>query len=884
MRFDVKRRLQSSQGLSLVELLIYLAILGMLSVGVGFSIQYFQAKSAQATSDAQFGQEAELINAKLRVQLTGSSSVQPASGYNSVNGNYCYQISENKPVTFNSTDISNGALFQYRVAASTTPTLQNAEPKLASLASLGLGANATVASVRRTLSMWVRLPNVDGNNRVLFDYSPDSATTSYKMVVRVANGNTVRVDMGMGLTEFIYNVSNIRNGEWHHLVVMAGDLSLAGASPALYVDGARVLATANSAAAPSSYVDNLNYKINIGDTASALWAIGPVGFWNRSLTEAEIAKLGRLDGVNIDNAFWLSTPLASLSTASASVTNGSTVNARVQKGFLLFKKERTESGQTYFTIYNAQNASSCPDPGTNDNPVAQGFEQVAATTCASPTGTAPLLVGANAAGQDLGFQWKCNLSNGKQQAAATVVTGNATTSIIKSSEACSFPIEASDFDISKTSFFNRGYDSASTAYVIVDDFDPVVDLIAFQGTDFPSDATGMTATTDVSGQVMTGAPTGTTATWFSNANNNVGMIRIQTNPTTSHDAQWWVTEVFKKIKYKTRSEVYASERKIVFTLGDAWPIKTCPGLGYKSAYHFYGLQTVSPNMTTTQAYRDAFQRTYMGMAGYLGNLRCTNEKDQVSLRVLAAGNNIATIGAWATRQGSGDATSSPNFAASRETRANQNAGSAGNPPTFSYTNETWSLVNPSGMYNVDRNSAGGEANDGSIQWRWIGGPAVDHNVIMLTDSSLCGSATSVSENSKKGCQGVNTISVVHTCGGPGVHASSPACRIQQQSGGNRQFGWWHPAEPNESGSFIWMGYDAGGNDDNYWDDAGVSTAIATYLLEFGDHPFDAISNPASVSRSSYQNALATSSNGTETFDPPNMATKKVKSVNFQYCK
>jgi hypothetical protein len=192
------------------------------------------------------------------------------------------------------------------------------------------------------------------------------------------------------------------------------------------------------------------------------------------------------------------------------------------------------------------------------------------------------------------------------------------------------------------------------------------------------------------------------------------------------------------------------------------------------------------------------------------------------------------------------------------------------------------------MYNVPgdntpRNTAQ-TTNVGDIQWRWIGVPDVDHNVIMLTDSSLCGSATSVTESSKKGCQGVNTVAVGHSCGGAGVHANSPACRIQQQSGGNRQFGWWHPAEPNESGAYIWMGYDAGGADDNYWDDAGVNTTKTTYLLEYGDHPFDAIANPAGVTRSSYQDALATSGDSRTNLDPPNMATKKVKSVNFQYCK
>lgn len=876
------RGVQSNKGLSLVELLVYLAILGMLSVGVASSIRYFQTKSLQVNQESQLELTGQTLNAILRSKLTGGNTVQVASGYTSTNGNYCYQIIENKPVNFANANISSGAVFQYRVSASSSPVVQNAEAKLASSAVLGLSSSTTAASIKRSLSIWVKLVNVAGNDRVLFDYSPDSATTSYKMVVRVAGGNTVRVDMGMGLTEFVYNVSNIRDGEWHHLVVLADNLTTSGTSPSLYVDGTNIAANAASSSVSLSYASNLNYKINIGDSATAAWALGPVGLWNRLLTPAEIGKLGRMDGVNLDNAFWLATPQASLSTASANVTNGSSINARAQKGFLLFKKDSGSASQTYYKIYHIDQAASCPDPAANDNPVDQGFTQLTPNTCVNATGTTPLIVGAGAAGQELGFQWRCNLTLNKQVAQTSVVTGNTSTNIQKSPEACSFPIETSDFDISKDAFFNRGYDSTDTAFVVIDEFDPVVDLITFLGTDFP---TQMTGTTPTAGESLTGAPTDTTATWYSNASNNVGMIKIATNGSIKHDTAWWVSNVFKKIKYKNKTNVYSAERKVIFTLGDAWPIKSCAGLGYKAAYHFYKLQSGS-NMTTQQAYRDAFSRTYMGMAGYLGNLRCTNEKDQVSLRVLAAGNNIATIGAWATRQGSDDATSAPNFTLARETRSNLTAGTAPTAtdaaiaPTFSYpTNEAWTLANPSGLFNVDQGSPGGTTNDGSIQWRWIGGPTVDNNVIMLTDSTLCGSATSVTENSKKGCQGMNTIAVGHSC--VSTNSTSPACRIQNQSGGNRQYGWWHPAEPNESGSFIWMGYDAGGNDDNYWDDAGATTAIGTYLLEFGDHPFDAITGEA---RSKYQNALATSGDTRTNIDPPNMATKTVKSVNFQYCK
>lgn len=507
MRFKLMNRELSSQGLSLVELLVYLAILGMLSVGVATSIRYFQTKSLQVNQESQLELASQTLNALLRAKLTGGNTVQLASGYTSpVNGNYCYQISENKPVSFASAAVTNGALFQYRVSASTSP-VQNAEPKLASTSTLGLSNSASAANVKRSLSMWVKLVDVDGNNRVLFDYSAEPAAASYKMVVSVVGGNTVHVGMG-GNTEYVYNVSNIRNGEWHHLVVLADDLSASGSSPSLYIDGVAKGVNANTGVPVPSFLNNLNYKINIGDAATAPWSLGPVGFWNRLLTPAEISKLGRMDGVNIDNAFWMSTPQASLSTSSVNVTEGSTINARTQQGYLLFKKNQVDSGQTYYKIYHIDQAASCPDPATGDDPVDQGFTQLSEKTCANSTGTSPILVGAGAAGQELGFQWRCNLTMGKQLAQASVVTGNTTTSVQKSESACSFPIESTDFDVSKTSFFNRGYDSASSAYVVVDDFDPVIDLIAFQGNEFPSVITGMTATTSVSGEAMTGAPSG----------------------------------------------------------------------------------------------------------------------------------------------------------------------------------------------------------------------------------------------------------------------------------------------------------------------------------------------------------------------------------------
>jgi hypothetical protein len=263
------------------------------------------------------------------------------------------------------------------------------------------------------------------------------------------------------------------------------------------------------------------------------------------------------------------------------------------------------------------------------------------------------------------------------------------------------------------------------------------------------------------------------------------------------------------------------------------------------------------------------------MTGYLGNLRCENEKEQVSARVLDAisSNNIGIIGAWATRQSSTDANSSPNFSTGRESINN------GNTVNDSWTTSTF--VNPSNMYNVPGGTRTRNTEElaeaGRIQWRWIGGPAVDHNVIMLTDHTLCNGATTRSESSKKGCTGMNTITVDYAC--PSPANNSPACQLQTQSGGNRQFGWWHPAEPNESGSFIWMGYDAGGNANNYWDDAGVNTSITTYLLEFGDHPWDAVRGPSSK----YKTAHATSGDTSTNLDPPNVATKTVNTVKAQYC-
>jgi hypothetical protein len=124
---------------------------------------------------------------------------------------------------------------------------------------------------------------------------------------------------------------------------------------------------------------------------------------------------------------------------------------------------------------------------------------------------------------------------------------------------------------------------------------------------------------------------------------------------------------------------------------------------------------------------------------------------------------------------------------------------------------------------------------------------------------------------------MNTITVDYSC--PTPANNSPACLLQSQSGGNRQYGWWHQAEPNESGAYIWMGYDAGVTGSNYWDDAGVSSTNTRYLLEFGDHPWDAVRGPSSK----YKTAHATAGDTSTNLDPPNVASKTVNTVKAQYC-
>lgn len=936
--------LQKSRGFSLVELLVALAILGGLALGVGFAVDYFQKQSAIANSENQLSLEAQTINAKLRKQFQGGSSLQMAPGYGSpsaVNQNYCYQITGSKPVSFSSTNIRNGAVFEYRVtarAASTSPaqTQQNAEPKLASTASLGLSPTATLATISRTLSMWVKLTNVAGNDRVLFTYSPDSAnTSSYKMVVRVMGGNTVRVDMGMGLTEFVYDAASIRNGAWHHLVVQAGNLSAVASSPEVYVDGTKLVANAASLSttAPTNFVSNLNYKINIGDSATATWSLGPVGLWNRSLSSAEIAKLGRMDTPNVDNAFWLPSPTANLSTSATNVTNDTTINARPDNGYLLFKKDSVNSGQVHYKMYKADQAITCPDPASADDPTLQGFELLSASTCTAPAATPPLLPG----GGDLGFKWNCNLSDGTREAAATVVTGGAATgAVIKSADACQIPISPEEF---KTT------ENTNTAFLIMDSFDPGIDLLAFEGTEFPAvmptvDSLNITRPASLPSSV-------TTINWYADVDNNVGMYKIVAN--ASQTKEWWVNNVFKKIKYKTRSDVYTSERSLVFALGDAWPIKVCPGFGYKAKYHFYSVKantlpvgaTASFIKTRYKQYFEDTNKRYHGMHGYLANMRCPTEKDQISRRVLTSG-VTATLGMWTVFQESNSTTSSPNFATGRE-----GWDSATNQKTsLAWSDTIFFLYPDSDILSSTNRSSNPGSTAGKTTWRIIGGAKTDNNAIVLTDHTLCDGTTRRGHvdpgASFAGCQGISTLTLPDTCTTPGT----PACLLQNQVGGNRQYNWWKPreapppsscgscgwynftgttyqwnaygptngqcirggvnrpsectaagapgwsslaGEPNKSGAYIWMGYNPLANvDTDFWDDMLRTTQLTNDLVEYGDHPHDA----GLAVDSAYRAALRRDSNAAitstiianEDHDPPNTVSKTIKSVNSFYCK
>jgi hypothetical protein len=567
------------------------------------------------------------------------------------------------------------------------------------------------------------------------------------------------------------------------------------------------------------------------------------------------------------------------------VTNGSTINARAQKGFLLFKKDREVSNQTYFKIYTVENAASCPNPTANENPASEGFKLLTDSTCVSPTGTQPILAGANAAGQDLGFQWRCNLSNGKQQAAATVVAGNTTSTVIKSDEACGLPIKAEDFATT---------DSADTAFVIIDNFDANLDLMAFKPSSganmwpsgMPADtATGLNITsinTLPSGNLSPPAVEGggsVSVTWFADSANNVGMMKVVHSHSISmqrnRSKSWWVDNVFKKIIYKNKIDVYAAERKIVFALGDLWPIKVCGNLGYKSSYHFYKMESVPTGTTPTmlRAYRHAYSQRYHGMTGYLGNLRCQNEKDQVSKRVFdIVGTNInAVISIWATRQDDMEGNSRPNFAESNGNNSREYLAN-GTRQNDSFPDSFFS-GNASGLRDsFDR---------GNTQWRLFGGPHVDHNVIVLTDVTNCRRYTQ-SDQIKQGCQGMNTITLDSN-----IPTNSPLrLRLRDQPGGSQQFGWWHPSEPNESGSFIYMGWEGnlppGQVGENFWDDGEPSnaTGLGLYLLEYGDHPWDA----STAADSAYKRAHAAANDTSSDLDPPNVATKRVKSVTAQYCK
>ena len=302
-------------GLTLVELMIYLAILSLLSVGIMQMILEVQTSNITILGQADNFAKGDIALRRVQVKLGDSDDVSVEDLRASSGDRACLRLKsyEQYPRTGYRFDGRNQFL-------RTSDAMSNHVP--------------IIGSAARTVSVWVRVdPDQAGRGTVVMWGNGTKSQFGLDIVVHQNAGRTIAEPvLNFGCATMVPSqLKDLRDGTWHHVAVTFGGTGSNGLANTakLYVDGVAVpMAFVACPGSPGIGVSTGKSPLYVGrdiaDRQSGLKGlVSDLRIWDRQLGGPEIKELaGREPGAGQNIAgLQISLPLDSYST-SGTVNRG----------------------------------------------------------------------------------------------------------------------------------------------------------------------------------------------------------------------------------------------------------------------------------------------------------------------------------------------------------------------------------------------------------------------------------------------------------------------------------------------------------------------------------------------------------------------------------
>lgn len=248
-------------GFTLVELMIYMTLLGLISIGVFTAYNFFVTSSIEARTTAELQQESQLGIDPLRKSFANADSVELLSS----GGQEC------------AITTSLASTERTGLSFTTAQKLQLNNYK-------GPSGNTS-----RTISFWM-VQSDQTATRSIMGFGGAATHKAYRLYADM-NGGVIGLDI---VGKQILGTTDVVDGNWHHITVVYDSTisdNLTPTSVAMYIDGRPETITATNTTTANVNTDNSTINLHVGgyNTESTFAGqLASVKIWHRALNAAEV--------------------------------------------------------------------------------------------------------------------------------------------------------------------------------------------------------------------------------------------------------------------------------------------------------------------------------------------------------------------------------------------------------------------------------------------------------------------------------------------------------------------------------------------------------------------------------------------------------------------